>query len=69
MENPPDPFAHIGDPHWGRGGRYVVNSDGQRVPAIPEDAVATVEHESAGTGHLMTPVAGDTLTSPAEQEN
>ncbi len=27
-----DPFAHVGDQHWGQGGRYIV-VDGQRVPA------------------------------------
>ena len=28
-----DPFAHIGDAHWGIGGRYIVGEDGKRVPA------------------------------------
>ena len=31
-ETAPDPFTHVGDPHWGQGGRYIV-VDGQRVPA------------------------------------
>lgn len=35
----PDPFAHIGDPHWGKGGRYVVDpATGKRVPADPPPA-------------------------------
>ena len=28
-----DPFAHVGDAHWGIGGRYIVGEDGKRVPA------------------------------------
>lgn len=28
-----DPFAHVGDAHWGKGGRYIVGADGNRVPA------------------------------------
>lgn len=55
-------------PHWGKGGRYVVGPDGQRVPVVPSDApqgdgVATEFIESAGTGEVMTAVSGDTLTS------
>lgn len=31
-----DPFQHVGDPHWGKGGRYVVDkTTGQRVPDAP----------------------------------
>lgn len=30
---PADPFAHVGDEHWGKGGRYIVGADGKRVPA------------------------------------
>ncbi len=26
-------FAHVGDPYWGQGGRYIVGADGKRVPA------------------------------------
>ena len=29
----PDAFAHVGDAHWGQGGRYIVGEDGKRVPA------------------------------------
>ena len=29
----PGPFTHIGDTHWGKGGRYVVDANGRRVPA------------------------------------
>lgn len=30
----PDPFAHVGDPSWGRGGSYVIDPNtGARVPA------------------------------------
>lgn len=40
-ESAPDPFAHVGDPHWGQGGRYIV-VDGQRVPApLTDDTEAT----------------------------
>ena len=28
-----DAFAHVGDPYWGQGGRYIVGEDGKRVPA------------------------------------
>jgi hypothetical protein len=48
---------HVGDEHWGKGGRFVV-IDGKRVPAQPD--VGMQEHP--GTGVPMTPVDGDTLT-------
>lgn len=32
----PDPFAHVGDEHWGKGGSYVIDSTGKRVPAPKE---------------------------------
>lgn len=32
----PDPFAHVGDEHWGQGGRFVVGADGKRVPVTTE---------------------------------
>lgn len=35
---PVDPFAHLGDEHWGKGGCYVVGADGKRAPA-PETPV------------------------------
>ena len=28
-----DSFAHVGDAYWGQGGRYIVGTDGKRVPA------------------------------------
>lgn len=64
-----DPFTHIGDEHWGRGGRYVVDADGRRVPVIPESEVAAREFQSTGTGEPTVPVAGDTLTAPPTPEN
>lgn len=34
----PDPFAHVGDPSWGKGGSYVIDPEtGARVPA-PDNA-------------------------------
>lgn len=34
---PADPFAHANDPHWGKGGRYIIDpATGQRIPAPPE---------------------------------
>lgn len=34
-----DPFAHVGDEHWGKGGRYIVDpATGKREPA-PAEAV------------------------------
>ncbi len=35
-------FSHVGDPHWGQGGRYIV-VDGQRVPAPPIDLTNPME--------------------------
>ena len=33
----PDPFAHVGDEHWGKGGSYVTDpKTGKRVPAPVE---------------------------------
>ena len=31
----PKATAHVGDPYWGVGGRYVVGVDGVRRPAEP----------------------------------
>lgn len=28
------------DPHWGKGGRYIIDADGNRVPAPAEDEAA-----------------------------
>lgn len=45
-------------PHWGHGGRYVVDPEtGQRVPVITGESV------SPGTGEVMTAVEGNTLAS------
>lgn len=46
------------DPHWGKGGRYIVNAEGKRVPAPPaEDAVAPAGE--AADGQELAPVAGE----------
>lgn len=38
MKEPPNPTPDFtACPHWGKGGRYIINADGQRVPA-PADA-------------------------------
>lgn len=29
--------SFVGDPYWGRGGRYIVGADGARRPAKQED--------------------------------
>lgn len=30
----PDPFAHVGDSSWGKGGSYIIDPEtGARVPA------------------------------------
>ena len=41
QETVSDPFAHVNDEHWGKGGRFIV-VDGQRVPAPVNDS--TEEH-------------------------
>lgn len=33
-----DPFRHVDDKHWGKGGDYVIDPNGQRVPATPAPA-------------------------------
>lgn len=50
-----DAYAH--HENYGTGGRYIINGDGQRVPAPAEDAPlpAASQEEMA--------VAGDTLTT------
>lgn len=50
-------------PHWGKGGRYVVGADGQRLPVIPEGTVATTEQQFAGTSEPAEAVAGDTVSN------
>ena len=42
---PADPFAHVSDEHWGKGGRYVVDAAGKRAPA-PEHPPVTNEMEA-----------------------
>ena len=47
------PLDFTNDQYWGKGGRYVVNADGQRVPALPDidpDTVGTTVQISDGTG-------------------
>lgn len=42
---PIDPFAHAGDAHWGKGGRFVVGADGKRVPVTTgADTDAEADH-------------------------
>lgn len=44
-----DPFAHRGDSHWGRGGRFVIDpKSGQRVPAPAETTAAPAGPDSSG---------------------
>lgn len=31
-----NPFAHVGDAHWGKGGRFVVGADGKREPVTTD---------------------------------
>ncbi len=38
-----DPFRHVGDEHWGKGGDYVIGADGRRVPSVPAPAVAPAD--------------------------
>lgn len=59
----PVPDAPVPDftacPHWGQGGRYVVDPvTGQRTLLAPD------EQFSPGLGEIMTPVEGETLTAP-----
>ncbi len=49
-----------GDPHWGRGGRYVIDASGKRVPAPP------VEEETAPAGEA---VPAQTGTRPDNAES
>lgn len=49
-------LGFIGDEHWGKGGRYVVDSDGKRVPAPTEEAAPAVPavptmNQNEGTQH------------------
>lgn len=40
--DPSDPFAHVGDPHWGQGGSYEIDpvSGARRpMPAAPPESV------------------------------
>lgn len=40
--DPTDPFAHVGDPHWGQGGSYETDPvSGARRP-VPEVAPESV---------------------------
>lgn len=40
-----DPFAHLNDPHWGRGGRYTVDpATGRREP-VPAEAAEPAPKE------------------------
>lgn len=43
-DSPPpadSPFAHQGDEHWGKGGRYIVNPEtGKREPAPADQDTA-----------------------------
>lgn len=32
----PDPFRHAGTANWGKGGKYVIDADGQRQAAAVE---------------------------------
>ncbi len=37
-ERAPAPSSsHVGDPWWGRGGRYIVGADGVRRPATQQE--------------------------------
>lgn len=38
-----DPFRHVGDEHWGKGGDYVIGADGRRVPSVPAPATAPAD--------------------------
>lgn len=59
--SPPDPFAHVGDPNWGRGGSFVVQ-DGKRMPLIEGDVAAPIEYVGNEAGQL----AGNALGDPQE---
>lgn len=64
MKNAPNPTPDFtADPYWGKGGRYIIDADGNRVPVIETDAVVTTEHIGAATGEPRTPVADDTLSA------
>lgn len=55
-EQKKQPGDFTGDPHWGKGGRYVVDvTNGQRIPVAKKesDAVAT-EEDATGTGKAKT---------------
>ncbi|MCB1908810.1 MAG: hypothetical protein KDH15_15700 [Rhodocyclaceae bacterium] len=44
---PHDPFAHVGDEHWGKGGSYVIDpASGKRVPVEPAAGPALKPQES-----------------------
>ena len=46
----PDPFAHVGDEHWGSGGRYIVDGNGKRVPAPADPATPVTTEPEAQNG-------------------
>lgn len=56
--SPPDPFAHVGDPNWGRGGSFVVQ-DGKRMPLIEGGVAAPIEYVGNEAGQLAGNALGD----------
>lgn len=56
--SPPDPFAHVGDPNWGRGGSFVVQ-DGKRMPLIEGGVAAPIEYVASEAGQVAetTPIS------------
>jgi hypothetical protein len=50
-------------PHWGKGGRYLADADGNRTPVLAPEPNAAGEPQSGCTGEAMQAVEGGVLES------